>query len=63
MGIVALPELRRYKYAPSLATGTIDPLPLIAARYPLEASLAAMTHAAEPGVLKVLLEPTTTRNR
>ena len=40
-----------------LKAGQVDPLPLIAARYPLSAGLAAFEHAARSGVLKVLLEP------
>jgi threonine dehydrogenase-like Zn-dependent dehydrogenase len=41
----------------TLADGRIDPTPLIAARYALEDGLAALEKAAEPGVLKVLIEP------
>jgi threonine dehydrogenase-like Zn-dependent dehydrogenase len=39
-----------------MASGQVDPRPLIAARYPLAQGLAAMQHAAQPGVLKVILE-------
>jgi len=35
----------------------VDPLPLIAARYPLEEALPAFEQAAQAGVLKVLLQP------
>ncbi|MET0557004.1 MAG: alcohol dehydrogenase, partial [Vicinamibacteria bacterium] len=41
----------------ALADGSIDPTPLIAARYRLDDGLAALDKAAEPGVLKVLIEP------
>jgi threonine dehydrogenase-like Zn-dependent dehydrogenase len=41
----------------ALADGRIDPTPLIAARYRLEDGLEALEKAAEPGVLKVLIEP------
>jgi threonine dehydrogenase-like Zn-dependent dehydrogenase len=41
----------------ALADGSIDPTPLIAARYRLEDGRAALEKAAEPGVLKVLIEP------
>ena len=37
--------------------GLVDPLPLIDASYPLVNGLAAFDHAARPGVLKVLLQP------
>ena len=40
-----------------LASGAIDPTPLIVARYPLSKGLTAFDHAARPGALKVLLEP------
>ncbi len=40
-----------------LASGAINPSPLIVARYPLSKGLTAFEHAAQPGVLKVLLEP------
>ncbi len=39
-----------------LETKTIDPEVLVHARYPLKDGLQALSHAAEPGVLKVLLE-------
>jgi threonine dehydrogenase-like Zn-dependent dehydrogenase len=38
-----------------LGAGSLDPRPLIAARYPLTAAIAALEHAARRGVLKVLL--------
>lgn len=41
----------------ALAAGWIDPRPLIDAVYPLQDGLAALEHAARPGVLKVLLQP------
>lgn len=41
----------------ALADGRIDPTPLIAARYRLEDGKAALEKAAQPGVLKVLIEP------
>jgi 2-desacetyl-2-hydroxyethyl bacteriochlorophyllide A dehydrogenase len=47
-------------FAPALAlleSGAVDPLPLIAARYPLADAVEAMRVAAEPGMLKVLLAP------
>ncbi len=47
-------------FAPALrllAAGLVDPTPMIAARYPLEAGLAAFEKAGEHGVLKVLIEP------
>ena len=40
-----------------LADHKVDPLPLISARYSLQDGLTAFTHAAKPGVLKVLLYP------
>ena len=40
-----------------LARGTIDPRPLISARYPLADAERAFSRAAEPGVLKVLVLP------
>lgn len=46
-------------FAPALQlleAGTIDPRPLIAARYPLREALAAFEQARKPGVLKVLLD-------
>jgi threonine dehydrogenase-like Zn-dependent dehydrogenase len=39
-----------------LAQGLVDPRPLIDARFPLGDGEAALTHAAMPGTLKVLLE-------
>lgn len=47
-------------FAPALRlleSGQVDPLPLIAARYPLSRALDAMEHAARPGTMKVLLDP------
>jgi threonine dehydrogenase-like Zn-dependent dehydrogenase len=41
----------------ALASGEVDPLPLIDAVYPLAEGLAAMEHAARPGALKVLVQP------
>jgi threonine dehydrogenase-like Zn-dependent dehydrogenase len=41
----------------ALAAGKVDPVPLIEGRYGLEDGLQAMTQAAEPGALKVLLQP------
>lgn len=38
-----------------LATGAVDPAPLIAAEFPLDAGLEAMAMAANSGVMKVLL--------
>jgi len=40
-----------------LAGGAVNPVPLIVARYSLSKGLAAFEHAAQPGALKVLLEP------
>ncbi len=40
----------------SLARGEVDPRPLVEARYPLAAAVAAFGHAARPGALKVLVE-------
>lgn len=40
-----------------LASGAIDPRPLIEARFPLKDALEAMECAAQPGAMKVLLEP------
>lgn len=40
-----------------LASGAVDPRPLISARLPLADGVAAMRRAAEPGTMKVLLEP------
>jgi threonine dehydrogenase-like Zn-dependent dehydrogenase len=42
-----------------LASGQVDPAPLITARYPLSDGLKAFEHAARPGVFKVLLETQT----
>jgi threonine dehydrogenase-like Zn-dependent dehydrogenase len=39
-----------------LATGRIDPTPLVAARHPLREACAALEHAARRGVLKVLVD-------
>ena len=47
-------------FAPALRLlerGEIDPLPLIAERYPLERAVEAMEAAARPGTMKVLLVP------
>jgi threonine dehydrogenase-like Zn-dependent dehydrogenase len=41
----------------ALASGAVDPLPLIDAVYPLTEGLAAMEHAARRGALKVLIQP------
>lgn len=38
-----------------LGTSSLDPRPLIAARYPITAAMTAIEHAARRGVLKVLL--------
>jgi len=46
-------------FAPALellASGRVDPRPLVAARYPLAEAVAAFDHAARPGTLKVLVE-------
>jgi 2-desacetyl-2-hydroxyethyl bacteriochlorophyllide A dehydrogenase len=40
-----------------LEMGAVDPLPLIAARYPLVEAVEAMRVAGEPGTMKVLLQP------
>jgi len=40
----------------ALASGEIDPTPLVHARYPLDRALEAMEHAQAPGVLKVLID-------
>jgi threonine dehydrogenase-like Zn-dependent dehydrogenase len=40
-----------------LASGRVDPTPLIAGRYPLAQALEAMAEAGQPGMLKILLEP------
>ena len=39
-----------------LEAGQVDPGPLITERYPLAEGVAALKHAAQPGVFKVLLE-------
>lgn len=39
-----------------LEGGMVDPTPLITARYPLTNGLAAIDHASQTGVLKILLE-------
>lgn len=41
----------------ALASGRVDPTPLVAARYPLADAEAAFARAGEPGVLKVLVQP------
>jgi len=46
-------------FAPALemlASGALDPTPLIQARYGLDRGVAAMDEAAKPGATKVLLE-------
>jgi threonine dehydrogenase-like Zn-dependent dehydrogenase len=40
----------------AMADGTVDPRPLIDARYPLAQGEEALAHARRPGTLKVLLE-------
>lgn len=40
----------------ALASGAVDPAPLLAARYSLAEGAEALGHAGRPGVLKVLLE-------
>ncbi len=40
----------------ALAEGTIDPLPLIEARYPLARADEALTHAGRRGALKILVD-------
>jgi 2-desacetyl-2-hydroxyethyl bacteriochlorophyllide A dehydrogenase len=40
-----------------LEMGAVDPVPLIAARYGLSDAVEAMRAAAEPGMMKVLIEP------
>jgi len=47
-------------FAPALgllASGEVDPLPLVEARYPLSDGLRAFEHARRPGSLMVLLYP------
>jgi threonine dehydrogenase-like Zn-dependent dehydrogenase len=39
-----------------LASGAVDPRPLVEARYPLAQAVPAFEHAARPGTLKVLVE-------
>jgi threonine dehydrogenase-like Zn-dependent dehydrogenase len=41
----------------ALASGTIDPRPMISATYSLDDGVDAFQRAAAPGVLKVLLRP------
>jgi threonine dehydrogenase-like Zn-dependent dehydrogenase len=41
----------------ALASGAIDPTPLIDARYPLAEGPEAIAHAGRRGTLKVLLTP------
>jgi threonine dehydrogenase-like Zn-dependent dehydrogenase len=46
-------------FAPALAllaSGRVDPRPLVEARYPLAEALAAFEHAARPGALKILVD-------
>ena len=48
-------------FAPALAllaSGRVDPRPLVEARYPLVEAVAAFEHAARPGALKVLVDCT-----
>lgn len=48
-------------FAPALrllASGAVDPRPLISGRYPLREGVAALGRAAEPGVVKVLVDVT-----
>jgi threonine dehydrogenase-like Zn-dependent dehydrogenase len=40
----------------TLAAGTLDPRPLIDARYDLADAVAAFAHAAKPGALKILVD-------
>jgi len=40
----------------AMADGSVDPRPLVDARYPLAQAEAALAHALRPGTLKVLLE-------
>ena len=39
-----------------LEVGVVNPTPLITARYPLMDGMAAMEHASQPGVFKILLD-------
>ncbi len=52
-------------FAPALRlleNGSVDPTPLIFARYPLSEGLRAFEHAGQPGVCKILLEPLGSQN-
>lgn len=40
----------------ALASGSVDPLPLVEARYPLERAVDALAHAGRRGALKVLVD-------
>jgi 2-desacetyl-2-hydroxyethyl bacteriochlorophyllide A dehydrogenase len=40
-----------------LASGQVDPRPLVEATYALEQAAQAIAHAAQPGVLKILIDP------
>lgn len=40
-----------------LSASAVDPTDLIDARYPMAEGIAAMEHAARPGVMKVLIDP------
>jgi len=42
----------------ALASGRVDPRPLVAARYPLSEADAALEHAGRRGALKVLVDAT-----
>ncbi len=47
-------------FAPALRLlerGLVDPTPLLSARFPLDQGVQALDHAAQPGVLKVVLDP------
>jgi len=39
-----------------LARGSVDPLPLVEARYPLEQAATALAHAARRGTMKIIVE-------
>jgi threonine dehydrogenase-like Zn-dependent dehydrogenase len=39
-----------------LASGAVDPLPLVEARYPLSRADEALAHAGRRGALKVLID-------
>ena len=41
----------------ALNYGWVDPSPLITARYPLSQAIQALEHAAQSGVLKILIDP------